>query len=123
ERREQIVELQRLVGSNVTAESIRLLREFQDGELEKARGMLKLTCETQLKVQLPVFLERANVFQNNGIDPSNYTITFRLANNVPKHGGFLVIVVCGFVYFYRLAHGVSLDDPVDVALDYHEKMV
>nr|GFB43749.1 hypothetical protein [Tanacetum cinerariifolium] len=48
-RLEQIVELQRLVRSNVTAESIRLLREFQDGDLEKARGMLKLTCETQLK--------------------------------------------------------------------------
>ncbi|GKC45922.1 hypothetical protein Tco_1063644, partial [Tanacetum coccineum] len=28
ERREQIAELQRLVGSNVAAESVRLLREF-----------------------------------------------------------------------------------------------
>ncbi|GJT49081.1 retrovirus-related pol polyprotein from transposon TNT 1-94 [Tanacetum coccineum] len=50
-------------------------------------------------VQLPVVLERANIFQKNGIDPSKYTIT--------------------------LAHGLSLDvdDPVDVALAYREKMV
>ncbi|GKD84174.1 hypothetical protein Tco_1351013, partial [Tanacetum coccineum] len=49
-------------------------------------------------VQLPVVLERANVFQKNGIDPNKYTIT--------------------------LAHGLSLDvdDPVDVAMSYREKM-
>ncbi|GJT20011.1 phospholipase-like protein [Tanacetum coccineum] len=47
------------------------------------------------EVQLPVVLERANIFQKNGIDPSKYTIT--------------------------LAHGLSLDvdDPVDVALSFN----
>ncbi|GKA05263.1 phospholipase-like protein [Tanacetum coccineum] len=51
------------------------------------------------KVQLPVVPERANIFQKNGIDSSKYTIT--------------------------LAYGLSLDvdDPVDVALVYREKMV
>ncbi|GJZ53362.1 reverse transcriptase domain-containing protein [Tanacetum coccineum] len=71
ERHEEILELQNLVGSTVVAEY----------------------------VQLPVVLERANIFQKNGIDPSKYTIT--------------------------LAHGLPLDvdDPVDVALAYREKMV
>ncbi|GKA65019.1 hypothetical protein Tco_0764726, partial [Tanacetum coccineum] len=66
ERHEQILELQNLVGSTVVAECVRS--------------------------QLPVVLERANIFPKNGIDPSKYTIT--------------------------LAHGLSLDvdDPVDVAL-------
>ncbi|GKC60069.1 hypothetical protein Tco_1087667 [Tanacetum coccineum] len=97
ERHEKILELQSLVGSNVTAESVRLLKEFQYDDLESSRGMMRLIYETQ--VQLPVVLERANVFQKKGIDPSKYTIT--------------------------LAHGLSLDvdDPVDVALAYHEKMV
>nr|GEX37151.1 hypothetical protein [Tanacetum cinerariifolium] len=52
------------------------------------------------QVQLPIVLERANIFQKNRIDPSKYTITFRLANNVPKQGAYMVIVMCGFVYFY-----------------------
>ncbi|GJY73890.1 phospholipase-like protein [Tanacetum coccineum] len=99
ERHEQILELQMLVGSNIAAESVRLLKEFQDADLETTRGMMRLICETQLKVQLLVVLERANVFQKNGIDPSKYTIT--------------------------LAHGLSLDvdDPVDIALSYREKIV
>ncbi|GJW70397.1 hypothetical protein Tco_0127314 [Tanacetum coccineum] len=51
------------------------------------------------QVQLPVVLERANVFQKKGIDTSKYNIT--------------------------LAHGLSLDvdDHVDVVLAYREKMV
>ncbi|GJY59132.1 hypothetical protein Tco_0459024 [Tanacetum coccineum] len=98
ERHEQILELQNLVGSTVVAECVRLLQKFQQDDLESSRGMMRLICETQLKVQLPVVLERANIFQKNGIDPSKYTIT--------------------------LAHGLSLDvdDPVDVALAYREKM-
>ncbi|GKC74587.1 hypothetical protein Tco_1120470, partial [Tanacetum coccineum] len=81
------VELQRLVGSNVAAESVRLLREFQDDELEKARGMMKLICETQLKVLKKI----------------SFVAKLRR----------------------QLAHGLSLDvdDPVDVALAYREKMV
>ncbi|GJZ94104.1 hypothetical protein Tco_0666307 [Tanacetum coccineum] len=99
ERHEQILELQNLVGSTVVAESVRLLQKFQQDDLESSRGMMRLICETQLKVQLPVVLERVDIFQKNGIDPSKYTIT--------------------------LAHGLSLDvdDPVDVALAYREKMV
>ncbi|GKB72589.1 hypothetical protein Tco_0934001 [Tanacetum coccineum] len=98
ERHEQILELKILVGSTVVAES----------------------------VQLPVVLEHANIFQKNEIDPSKYTITFRLADNVPKQGG--IYGDCGVwvcILLYRLAYGLSLDvdDPVDVALAYREKMV
>ncbi|GKA13196.1 hypothetical protein Tco_0692842 [Tanacetum coccineum] len=50
ERHEQIVELQRLVGSNIAAESVRLLKEFQDDDPETTRGMMRLICNTQLKV-------------------------------------------------------------------------
>nr|GEV16426.1 hypothetical protein [Tanacetum cinerariifolium] len=92
ERHEQILELQSLVGSNVAVESIRLLKEFQYNDLESTRGMMRLICETQLKVQLPVVLECGNVFQKKGIYPSKYTITFRLADNVPKHGAYMVIM-------------------------------
>ncbi|GJZ44104.1 phospholipase-like protein [Tanacetum coccineum] len=80
--------------STVVAESVRLLQKFQQDDLESSRGMMRLICETRLKVQLPVVLERANIFQKNGIDPS------------------------------KLAHGLSLDvdDFVDFALAYREKM-
>ncbi|GJR68866.1 phospholipase-like protein [Tanacetum coccineum] len=89
-----------------------LLNEFQYDDLESTRGMMRLICETQLKVQLPVVLERANVFQKKGIDTSKYSITFRLADNVPKQGAYMVIMrVCGFVYFLILVctYGLSLD--------------
>nr|GEV42491.1 hypothetical protein [Tanacetum cinerariifolium] len=95
ERHEQILKLQSLVGSNVVAESVRLLKEFQYDDMKSSRSMMRLICETQLKVQLPVVLECENVFQKKGTYPS------------------------------KLAHGLSLDvdDPVDVALSYREKMV
>nr|GEW21460.1 hypothetical protein [Tanacetum cinerariifolium] len=61
---------------------------------------LKLVCLDPARkgwlteeVQLPIVLERANIFQKNGIDPSKYTITFRPADNVPKHGAYMVIVL------------------------------
>ncbi|GJU27382.1 phospholipase-like protein [Tanacetum coccineum] len=126
EMHEQILELQSLVGSNVAAKSVRLLKEFQYDDLESTRGMIRLICETQLKVQLLVVLERVNVFQKKGIDPSKYTITFRLVDNVPKQEG--IYGDCGVwvcILLYRLAHGLSLDvdDLVDVAMTYREKMV
>ncbi|GJX77976.1 hypothetical protein Tco_0324787 [Tanacetum coccineum] len=128
----QLTDMMALLFENDNERDFKLLRELRDDELEKARGMMKLISETQLKllgfacllfcffclgnhplyvkfrscyvflslkVELPVVLHRANVFETNGIDLSDYTIT--------------------------LAHGVSLDvdDPVDVALAYREKMV
>ncbi|GKC10791.1 hypothetical protein Tco_1007573 [Tanacetum coccineum] len=50
QRGKQIVELEFLVGSNVSSDYVQLLRELQDAELEKARTMMKLISETHLKV-------------------------------------------------------------------------
>nr|GEU61880.1 phospholipase-like protein [Tanacetum cinerariifolium] len=102
ERHEQKLDLQTLVGLIVATESIRFLKEFLYDELEETRGMMRLIYETQLKVHLPVVLEHGNVFQKKGIDPSKYTITFRLADNVPKQRAYMVIVVCGFIYFENM---------------------
>nr|GEW13460.1 F-box domain-containing protein [Tanacetum cinerariifolium] len=125
ERHEQILKLQNLVGSTIVVESVRLLQKFLQDDLESSRGMMRLIRETQIKVQLLVVLERANIFQKNGIDPSKYTITFRLDDNVPKQEGvFGDYDVWVYILLYRLAHGLSLDvdDHVDVALTYREKM-
>ncbi|GKC09920.1 hypothetical protein Tco_1001530, partial [Tanacetum coccineum] len=88
DRREQIMELQRLIGSNIVADSLRLLRELQDDDLEKARVV---------KVLFLVVLDRAKVFDKNGIDPSDYSITFRLVDNVPEKGLYFVIVLVAWV--------------------------
>nr|GEX47953.1 F-box domain-containing protein [Tanacetum cinerariifolium] len=144
-----MMEMQRfLYGLNVVAQSFKLLKELHDDELEKSKDMMKLINETQLKVLKKisfiaklhrhesssnnlrlcyvVLCDGAKVLGKNGIHPSDYSITFRLADNVPKQGG--VFDDCGVgvcIILYRLAHGVSLDgdEPVDVAQAYHEKMV
>ncbi|GJS10946.1 phospholipase-like protein, partial [Tanacetum coccineum] len=126
ERREQMLEMQSFLHvSTSLAESYKLLEELQDFELEKCRDLMKSISETQLKERLPVILEGAKVFDKKGIHPSDYTISFKLADNVPKQGG--IYGDCGVwvcIFLYRLAHGLSLDveDPVDVALAYREKM-
>nr|GEU46936.1 phospholipase-like protein [Tanacetum cinerariifolium] len=56
------------------------------------------------QVQLPVVLERAIFFQKNEIDPSKYTITFRLADNVPTQGAYLVIVAHGDIQSKVTSH-------------------
>nr|GEW17359.1 phospholipase-like protein [Tanacetum cinerariifolium] len=114
EWREQMLEMQSFLHvSTSLAESYKLLEELQDFELEKCRECL------------PVILEGAKVFDKKGIHPSNYTISFKLAHNVPKQGD--IYGDCGVwdsIFLYRLAHGLSLDvkDPVDVVLAYREKM-
>lgn len=85
-----------------------------------------LTFYPIIQARLPRVLERAKVFDKNGMRPSEYNITFRLEEKVPKQGG--IFGDCGVwvcIFLYRLSHGLSLDvdDPVDVALAYREKMV
>ncbi|GKC23702.1 phospholipase-like protein [Tanacetum coccineum] len=78
-----------------------------------------------LKVRLPKVLELLNVFDKKGIEKSTYHVTFRIDETVPKQGVSLVIVGSGYVFFlYRLANGLSLDveDPVQVALAYRERL-
>lgn len=78
-----------------------------------------------IQARLPVVLEKAKVFEIKGIHPTEYNITFKLADNVPKQGG--IFGDCGVfacIFLYRLAHGIPLhlDDPVDAALAYRENM-
>ncbi|GJX84508.1 hypothetical protein Tco_0335282 [Tanacetum coccineum] len=131
ERREQMIEMQPFLHlSPVLAESYNLLKELQDYELEKCRDLMKSISETQLKVLKKISfmakLRRAKAFDKKGIDPTDYCIRFKLADNVAKHGG--IFGDCGVwvcIFLYRLVHGLSLDveDPFDVALTYREKMV
>ncbi|GJT96000.1 phospholipase-like protein [Tanacetum coccineum] len=124
DRREQMIEMQSFL--HVLVESYNLLKELQDYELEKCMELMKSICETQLKERLPIILECAKVFDKKGINQSDYCIRFKLAENVPKQGG--IFGDCGVwvcIFLYRLSHGLSLDveDPVNVALAYREKMV
>ncbi|GJS02747.1 phospholipase-like protein [Tanacetum coccineum] len=75
--------------------------------------------------KLPKVLELCNVFDKKCIDPNTYRIKFTIADNVPKQGG--VFGDCGVwvcIFLYRLAHGISLDveDPIQTALAYQERM-
>ncbi|GJT51345.1 phospholipase-like protein [Tanacetum coccineum] len=77
------------------------------------------------EVRLPEVPELLNVLDKKAIDKSTYQITFSIAENVPKQGG--VFGDCGVwvcIFLYRLAHGISLDveDPVQAALVYRERM-
>ncbi|GJR85107.1 phospholipase-like protein [Tanacetum coccineum] len=77
-----------------------------------------------LKSKLPVLLHRTGVL-SKGIDPTSYSIKFSQAQNVPKQGG--VFGDCGVfvcLFLYRLAYGILLDveDPIQTALAYREKM-
>ncbi|GJR01358.1 phospholipase-like protein [Tanacetum coccineum] len=112
--------------STALAESYNLLKELQDYKLEKCRDLMKSISETQLKDRLPGILGATKVFEKKGIDPTNYSIRFKLADPVPKQGG--IFGDCGVwvcIFLYRLAQGISLDveDPIDVALAYCEKIV
>nr|GEX87648.1 F-box domain-containing protein [Tanacetum cinerariifolium] len=74
---------------------------------------------------LPEVLELVNVFDKKGIDKSTYRVTFRIAENVPKHRGVFgdcEVWVC--IFLYRSAHDISLDmeDPLWAAFAYRERM-
>ncbi|GJW49970.1 phospholipase-like protein [Tanacetum coccineum] len=135
ERREQMIEIQPFLHlSTVLAESYNLLKELQDYELEKCKDLMKSISETQLKflkkisfmAKLRRILGATKVFEKKEIDPTDNSIRFKFANHVPKQGG--IFGDCGVwvcIFLYRLAHDISLDveDPIDVALAYREKIV
>nr|GEW22793.1 phospholipase-like protein [Tanacetum cinerariifolium] len=73
-----------------------------------------------------VVLMETGVFEKKNIDPAKYKISFRHADDVPKQVGVFGasdVFLCMFLY--RLAYGVTLavDDPVQAALAYREKMI
>ena len=65
------------------------------------------------------------MFEKKRINPATYFITFKNAHNIPSQGGLFGdcgIWVC--IWLYRLAYGKSLavDNPVQTALAYRERM-
>ncbi|PWA97723.1 ulp1 protease family, C-terminal catalytic domain-containing protein [Artemisia annua] len=79
-----------------------------------------------LEVNLTLILQETGVFDKKRINPENYKIRFRLAQNFPKQGavfGDCGVFVCMFLY--RLAHGIHLhvDDPTQAALAYREGLI
>ncbi|GJS38924.1 hypothetical protein Tco_0563967 [Tanacetum coccineum] len=115
---EQMIKMQPFLHlSTVLAESYNLIKELQDYALENYKDLMKSISETQLRT--------TKVFEKKGIDPTDYSIRFKLADPVPKQGG--IFGDCGYLglyFLYRLAHDISLDveDPIDVALAYREKI-
>ncbi|GKB65832.1 phospholipase-like protein [Tanacetum coccineum] len=73
-----------------------------------------------LEEKLHVVLKETGMFEKKNIDPAKYKISFRKAVHVPKQGG--VFGDCGVVL---IAYGVPLavDDPLQTALAYREKMI
>nr|GEV44001.1 phospholipase-like protein [Tanacetum cinerariifolium] len=79
-----------------------------------------------LETKLPILLHRIAVFASKGIDPNIYSIKFSKEQNVPQQGGLFGdcgVFVC--LFLYRLAYGIPLavEDPIQMALAYREKMV
>ncbi|GJR91053.1 phospholipase-like protein [Tanacetum coccineum] len=79
-----------------------------------------------LKEKIPVVLKETGVFEKKNIDPAKYKISFKVADGVPKQGG--VFGDCGVflcMFLYRLANGIplALDDPLQSALVYQEKLI
>nr|GFB16465.1 phospholipase-like protein [Tanacetum cinerariifolium]GFB16474.1 phospholipase-like protein [Tanacetum cinerariifolium]GFB17341.1 phospholipase-like protein [Tanacetum cinerariifolium] len=78
-----------------------------------------------LEEKIHVVLKETGAFEKKNIDPAKYKISFRHTDHVPKQGG--VFGDCGvflYMFLYRLAYGVPLavDDPVQTALAYREKI-
>nr|GEV72309.1 phospholipase-like protein [Tanacetum cinerariifolium] len=85
-----------------------------------------LKMRQSLEEKILVVLKETGVFEKKIIDPEKYKISFRHADDVPKQGG--VFGDCGVfmcMFLYRLAYGIPLavDDLVQAALSYHEKMI
>ncbi|GJV38991.1 phospholipase-like protein [Tanacetum coccineum] len=73
-----------------------------------------------LEEKLHVVLKETGMFEKKYIDPAKYKISFRKADHVSKQGG--VFGDCGV---FLIAYGVPLavDDPLQTALAYREKMI
>nr|GEW90341.1 phospholipase-like, aminotransferase-like mobile domain protein [Tanacetum cinerariifolium] len=85
-----------------------------------------LKMRSCLETKLHVLLHRTGVFASKGIDPNSYSIKFNQEQNAPQQGGLFGdcgVFVC--LFLYRLAHRIPLavEDPIQMALAYQEKMV
>ncbi|GJU71996.1 phospholipase-like protein [Tanacetum coccineum] len=79
-----------------------------------------------LEEKIRMVLKETGVFEKKIIDPTKYKISFRHADHVSKQGrvfGDCGVFLC--IFLYRLAYCIPLvvDDPVQAALAYREKMI
>ncbi|GKD13372.1 phospholipase-like protein [Tanacetum coccineum] len=84
---------------------------------------LWLTRQTDMDWAMVNKLKAGNT---KNIDPAKYKISFKVADGFPKQGG--VFGDCGVflcIFLYRLANGIplALDDPLQSALAYWEKLI
>ncbi|GJR50544.1 ulp1 protease family, C-terminal catalytic domain-containing protein [Tanacetum coccineum] len=99
------------------------LRAPIDG-IETRLWLLKLRQIWEFHI--PLYLEETKVFEKKNIDKTNYSVSFRYADGVPLQGrlfGDCGLWVC--IFLYRLSHNLPLevDDSINVALAYRERMI
>ncbi|GKA31149.1 hypothetical protein Tco_0717454 [Tanacetum coccineum] len=85
-----------------------------------------LQMRDYLEEKIHVVLKWTGVFEKKNIDPPKYKISFKVADGVPKQGGVFGdygVFLCMFLY--RLANDIplALDDPLQSALAYREKLI
>ncbi|GKB34003.1 hypothetical protein Tco_0873404, partial [Tanacetum coccineum] len=91
--------------------------------INEPHATLYLKMRSCLETKLSVILQRTGVFVRKGIDPNSYSIKFSHAKNVPQQKGVFGVFLC--LFLYRLAHRIPLavEDPIQMALAYREKLV
>ncbi|GKB65635.1 phospholipase-like protein [Tanacetum coccineum] len=101
---------------------------FYDSERTEGGEYRRWYLQTRdcLKEKIPVVLKETGVFEKKIIDLVKYKISFKVADGVPKQGG--VFGDCGVfpcMFLYRLANDIplALDDPLQSALAYREKLI
>ncbi|GJV99716.1 ulp1 protease family, C-terminal catalytic domain-containing protein [Tanacetum coccineum] len=85
-----------------------------------------LELRQTLEFHITLYMDDADVFEKKNIDKDKYSISFRYADGVPIQGGLYSdygLWVC--IFLYRLSHYLPLevDDSINVALAYHERMI
>nr|GEX07651.1 phospholipase-like protein [Tanacetum cinerariifolium] len=101
---------------------------FYDSEITEGGEYRKwyLQMRDCLEKKIHVVLKETGVFEKKNIDLVKYKISFKVADGVPKEGGIFGdcdVFLCMFLY--RLLNGIplALDDPLQSALAYQEKLI
>nr|GEV57975.1 phospholipase-like protein [Tanacetum cinerariifolium] len=79
-----------------------------------------------LEEKLSVVLKKTGVFEKKNIDPAKYKISIRKAEHVLKQGrvfGDCGVFLCMFLYGLACSVPLAVDDPLQIALAYREKMI
>nr|GEU97051.1 putative reverse transcriptase domain-containing protein [Tanacetum cinerariifolium] len=96
-------------------EQLERIEHVVDEEIERPRKWKRKNENENASAndRIPVVLKGANVFDKNGIHPSYYSITFSLADNVPKQGE---MTLKDFLYFPGNRSASFSSRPVEVSM-------